>query len=60
MELDVRVYPLIALLALVPVAAFVLGRSMLAVLSLVSVLVIAGSLSLLFGIVRPNGGEPSA
>jgi len=60
MELDVRVYPLLALLALLPVAAFVQGRSMLAVLSLVSVLVIAGSLSLMFGIVEPNGGEPSA
>jgi len=60
MELDVRAYPLIALLSLIPVVAFVQGRSALAVLSIVSVLVIVGSLSLLFGIVDWNGGEPPA
>ena len=60
MALDVRIYPVLALLALLPVGAFASGRSTLAVLSLVSVLLIAGAISLMFGVYEPNGGEPPA
>ncbi|WP_181684555.1 hypothetical protein [Halorhabdus salina] len=60
MELNVRAYPLLALLALIPVVAFVTGRSTIAVLSLVNVLLIAGSLSLMFGIRESRRGELTA
>jgi hypothetical protein len=60
MELDVRTYPLLALLALLPGVAFVTGRSTVAVLSLVSVLLIAGSLYLMFGGHESGEGELTA
>ncbi|QGN06969.1 hypothetical protein Hrd1104_06455 [Halorhabdus sp. CBA1104] len=60
MELDVRAYPLLALLALLPGVAFASGRSLLAILSLVSVLLIAGSLYLMFGIHESREGESTA
>lgn len=49
MSTDPRRLSLLALLALLPVAAFLLGRSTLAALSAVCVLVIAGSLYQMFG-----------
>ncbi|MFB6354486.1 MAG: hypothetical protein ABEJ92_10425 [Halobacteriales archaeon] len=49
MSTDPRRYAVLALLALVPVALFGLGRSPVAVLSAVCVLVIAGSLYAMFG-----------
>jgi hypothetical protein len=55
MSTDPRRLTLLALLALLPVAAFLLGRSLLAVLSAASVLLIAGSLYHMFG----PAGSPS-
>lgn len=49
MSTDPRRLTLLALLALLPVAAFLLGRSQLAVLSAACVLLIAGSLYHMFG-----------
>ena len=49
MSTDPRRLTLLSLLALVPVAAFLLGRSTLAALSAVCVVVIAGSLYWMFG-----------
>ena len=56
MSTDPRRLSLLALLALVPVAAFLLGRSTLAALSVACVLVIAGSLWHMFG----PAGAPAA
>ncbi|MFB6359930.1 MAG: hypothetical protein ABEH59_01255 [Halobacteriales archaeon] len=49
MSTDPRRLTLLALLALLPVGAFLLGRSQLAVLSAACVLLIAGSLYHMFG-----------
>lgn len=49
MSTDPRRLSWLALLALVPVAAFILGRSTIAVLSAACVLLIAGSVHRLFG-----------
>ena len=56
MSTDPRRLTLLSLLALVPVVAFLLGRSTLAALSVACVLVIAGSLWRMFGPV----GAPAA
>lgn len=49
MSTDPRQLTLLALLALLPVAAFLLGRSLLALLAIACVLLIAGSLYHMFG-----------
>lgn len=49
MSTDPRRLALLGLLALLPVAAFLLGRSMLGALAVVCVLVITGSLYRMFG-----------
>lgn len=49
MSTDPRRLTLLALLALVPVAAFIVGRSTIAVLSAVCVVLIAGSVYHMFG-----------
>lgn len=49
MRSDPRLLALLALLALLPVVAFAIGRSTIVVLSMVCVAVIAGSLYTLFG-----------
>ncbi|MDZ7700803.1 MAG: hypothetical protein U5J98_01355 [Halobacteriales archaeon] len=49
MSLDPRRLTLLSLLALAPVAAFLLGRSMRAALAVVCVLLITGSLYQMFG-----------
>lgn len=49
MSTDPRRLTLLGLLALVPVAAFVLGRSTIGILAAACVLVIAGSLYRMFG-----------
>lgn len=56
MTTDPRRYVLLALLALIPVALFALGRSALVILSAVCVLVIAWSLHAMFG---PSEGPAS-
>ncbi len=56
MSTDPRRLTLLALLALVPAGAFLLGRSTLAALSVACVLVIAGSLWHMFG----PAGAPAA
>lgn len=49
MSTDPRRLTLLSLLALVPVAAFLLGRSTLAALAVACVVVITGSLYWMFG-----------
>lgn len=58
MSTDPRRFMLLALLALVPVAAFALTRELVVVLAAVSVLVIAWSLYTMFG--PADAGAPVA
>jgi hypothetical protein len=55
--MDVKFVAGLLLLAMVPMALYATGRSMIAALSLVNVLIVFGSLYLMFGPAEDPGGH---